>query len=128
MTVNNIVSEDDLPNNSKEVRFHKIVKTILVPEKSEYNSIKQTIWWDKEQIDQMKLYMMADLKSFVMCSRITPSESFEENLEKKEISVLNKDILRERETLKIAMKKLYQPNEGKFLNSNNNLKTIEITA
>ena len=38
MTVNNIVSKDDLPGNSKEVRFHKIVKTILVPEKSEYNS------------------------------------------------------------------------------------------
>lgn len=115
-------------NYTNKVRFNNIVNTILVPAKSEYNEIKDSIWYNPQQISTMKLYMIADLKSYAICSNISPSEKFEEMLNVTETSNEDKDVKRERETLKIAMRKLYQPDEGESLNENIFQKPIESLA
>ena len=115
-------------NYTSKVRFNNIVDTILVPTKSEYDEIKDSIWYNPQQINTMKLYMIADLKSYAISSNISPSEKFEEMLNVSKTSNEDKDAKRERETLKIAMRKLYQPDEGNSLNENIFQKPIESLA
>lgn len=94
------MSELAVKISEKKVNFNTFVSVILVPGRNDLKSIENNIWWCKKDYEQMELYAISDLRSFILTSNI-----------------IHLDVDPKR-MLNIARTKLYQLNQGKELKIN----------